>query len=1571
MRSLCASLFVILMFATGAKSQALPDTSVMTIHGNPEHYAVAAHPDGVHAVTASTDGSIRIWNIATGTLERVLAGHTATAYAVAITPDGTTIVSGGQDSTLRVWSFADGSLLRTIPTGAVVRCVALTPDGGTIVSGGWDFAIKVWQTSTGSLVRTLTGHTKIVYSVALSEDGNTLVSGSDDKTARVWNLTTGQLIRTVDGHFYGVWAVAVNPAGTVGVSATANGTMKTWDTATGATLDSIPAGGSNHRGAVWSLAFTPDGQSFVSGSHDQTIKVWALADGSLLRTLPAGGDAGHTSYVYGVDVTPDGSTIVSASYDRTVKTWRLSDGALLLTLSSPAGRHTGSVDAVYLSPDGISLFSGSADSTIKMWHLADGALQRTLPVGSDAGHLGTVWALEMTAEGNTLISGGDDGKIKLWNAADGVLTRTLPVGADAGHEYAVYSLALSPDGQTLASGSGDLTIKLWQMSDGALVKTLPVGGGYVDNRSVWAIAFGAGGQELVSAGGEGFLKVWRVSDGALLRTLPLPGDEGHASDVWSVTLTLDGQTIVSGGIDGRIKLWNYATGALLRTIPAGGGTGHTQGIWRVIVTQDGRNIISASDDRTIKVWDFATGALLRTLTGHTGPVWGLAISSDGTTLASSGSSDLTIRTWQLAAPQGATEVAGTITTQTWYKANSPYRVTGTITVPAGNTLTIQPGVDVLFDADVQFIVQGSLHAVGTEADSIRFVKGTAPEWGGLRISGGDSSLLAYVRVSGSFANNASPGDKGGGMWITGADTRVGLEHCVIAYNRSSGVSGGVHTESGARITMTSTQIRDNTGGWDAGGLMILGTSVSMTDCIVSGNTSGYVAGGISINCSVPVQMTDCVISGNTAPYDGGGVYLGGASTVCNAVRTVIAGNHSSGVGGGIEAWANASIYLTNCTVANNTANGGGAGDFYAGGVGVARSSIIWGNTNGQISLNGGSFSATYSDVQGGYSGTGNINADPLFVDATNGDFRLQPGSPCIDAGDPATFDPDGTRADIGAKPTSQGGTGVAGTITTSTWTKANSPYRVNGVITVPAGNTLTIEPGVDVLFNADVQFVVNGALHAVGTAQDSIRFLKGTASEWGGLRITGGDSSTIAFARISDGRADGNVPDVFGGGIYVAGAGTRLGMRSVVVSRNTSNQRGGGVAVREGATVTMDRCVVWKNWAIDYGGGGLDVENGAVLTMNHSTVTGNTGTPGTAILLNTATFNVTNSIIWGVYFPLSAPTFNASYSDFQSVYAGTGNISADPLFVDAANGDFRLRPGSPCIDAGDPTSPPDADGTVADMGALARMFRVGDVTQDDLITALDASWVLQFSVKLRESIPLPLADVSGNGRASAYDAGMILHKAVLDPRFEFPAGDIAGAAKPAQGAPRLLAFVRSGDGWDLVVSDPHEVLGCDLTLLLPDEVGPTFSGDGAIEYSVNDRTALVGIARADFTNPVLLHVSGTSAPPEIVTASLNEGAIPAAPSEPLRFTLSQNTPNPFNPSTTIRFTLTEAGHVTLAVYDVNGRLVRTLVGPTASAAQTFPSGPHEVVWDGRDSNGREVASGVYLVRLIAPEGMLT
>jgi hypothetical protein len=88
-----------------------------------------------------------------------------------------------------------------------------------------------------------------------------------------------------------------------------------------------------------------------------------------------------------------------------------------------------------------------------------------------------------------------------------------------------------------------------------------------------------------------------------------------------------------------------------------------------------------------------------------------------------------------------------------------------------------------------------------------------------------------------------------------------------------------------------------------------------------------------------------------------------------------------------------------------------------------------------------------------------------------------------------------------------------------------------------------------------------------------------------------------------------------------------------------------------------------------------------------------------------------------------------------------------------------------------------------------------------------------------------------------------------------------------------------------------------------------------------------------------------------------QGSAPASPFEPAR--LYQNSPNPFSPATAIRFWLAQAGYVQLSIYDVAGRLIRTLVDGGIQA------GSHSVAWDGRDQKGREMPSGLYFYRMAA------
>lgn len=122
-----------------------------------------------------------------------------------------------------------------------------------------------------------------------------------------------------------------------------------------------------------------------------------------------------------------------------------------------------------------------------------------------------------------------------------------------------------------------------------------------------------------------------------------------------------------------------------------------------------------------------------------------------------------------------------------------------------------------------------------------------------------------------------------------------------------------------------------------------------------------------------------------------------------------------------------------------------------------------------------------------------------------------------------------------------------------------------------------------------------------------------------------------------------------------------------------------------------------------------DASSTATVFIHDSTLHGNqtnllaqrkSNAPGPAV-----DYRITNSVIWGspdsVRSDFAPTNFTIGYCNISEPWPGTGNLMADPLFVDAAAKNFRLQAGSPCIDSGNPLSPPDADGTRADMGYFA------------------------------------------------------------------------------------------------------------------------------------------------------------------------------------------------------------------------------------------------------------------------------
>jgi parallel beta-helix repeat protein len=219
--------------------------------------------------------------------------------------------------------------------------------------------------------------------------------------------------------------------------------------------------------------------------------------------------------------------------------------------------------------------------------------------------------------------------------------------------------------------------------------------------------------------------------------------------------------------------------------------------------------------------------------------------------------------------------------------------------------------------------------------------------------------------------------------------------------------GGIKCRFNSSPTITNSTISNNSTGLGAGGIECYKhSSPTITNCIISNNSVDNGVGGILCSDNSSATITNCTISNNSSNIGyGGGIkcYDNSSATITNSTIS----NNTEG--SGILCRLNSSATITNSTISNNS-NIVGAGGIWCQDSSsfVVVNTILWGNVTGLGAYEIGvdktsSIDITYSDIQRGWEGEGNINADPLFVDDTNEDiilrnYHLTADSPCIDAG---------------------------------------------------------------------------------------------------------------------------------------------------------------------------------------------------------------------------------------------------------------------------------------------------------------------------------------------------------------------------------------------------------------------------------------------------------------------------------------------------------------------------------------------------------------------------------------------
>jgi WD40 repeat protein len=539
---------------------------------------VAFSPDGARFVTASTDGTSRIWQTGSGALLATLNGGDKLVDAATFSPDGQRVVAAGDR--VRLFTTAGALVWRTAIPHAwrVWYC----PDGKRILVGTHAGRLAVLDAATGALVADAKEHQDRIESVAFTPDGARFAVAGWDSVVTIWDAATIKVIHRLTDHEHAVTSIAWSVDGHYLASADMDGVIELRRGDTGERIRFIRLPAATHAPHLW---FDRDGQTLLVTAQDGSVRRIHLASGVVLDEF----DSRAFGKLMAGAFSFDGRTMVTTGVAGQITVWDLGVGNTVRVFAHPVEERA-EICYSELTRDRQRLVTASEDGAVRIWDAATGAILQQFEVPNAV-------RVAVGNDGHRVLVGTttSDRPAVLLDATTGAR-----IASFEGITRLVSDIASSRDGRAFALALYDGTVRVIDAVTGAETARIAV-----DTRRISAVTFDLEGNP-VAASESG--KVWFLdrATATVKRSFA-----AHTTWIQDIEYSADGKRLVTAGRqDHTVKVWDAATGALQLTL-----SGHKNNVMRASFSPDGTWIATASVDNTALVWDATTGELAWTFLG--------------------------------------------------------------------------------------------------------------------------------------------------------------------------------------------------------------------------------------------------------------------------------------------------------------------------------------------------------------------------------------------------------------------------------------------------------------------------------------------------------------------------------------------------------------------------------------------------------------------------------------------------------------------------------------------------------------------------------------------------------------------------------------------------------------------------------------------------------------------------------------------------------------------------------------------------------------------------------------------